>query len=102
MRPGLTEPGLRRTVRVDRQLLLLRPVTLGPPKTKASYRTVPLVIVDALAAHLAEFPAGDHGLVFTRPGGAPVNRNNLTLVFRKATVAVGAPKGTRMNDLRHY
>lgn len=95
---------LRRTVRVDRQLLLLRPLTLAPPKTKASYRTVPLpqVIVDALAAHLAEFPAGDHGLVFSRPGGAPLNRNNLTLVFRKVAAAVGAPKGTRLHDRRHY
>ena len=85
-------------------ILLLRPFTLAPPKTQASYRTGPLpkVIVDALAAHLAEFPAGDHGLVFTRPGGAPLNRNNLTLVFRKVAAAVGAPEGTRLHDLRHY
>jgi integrase len=95
---------LRRTLRVDRQLVGPRPFTLAPPKTKASYRTVPLpqVVVDALAAHLAEFPAGDHGLVFTRPGGAPLNRDNVTLVFRKAAERVCAPEGTRLHDLRHY
>lgn len=52
---------LRRTLRVDRQLVLLpgdEPY-IAPPKTPASYRTVPLpqVVVDALAAHLAAFPA---------------------------------------------
>jgi integrase len=51
---------LRRTVKVDRQLLLMPgggPV-LAPPKTEASRRLVPLpaVVVDALAAHLARFP----------------------------------------------
>jgi integrase len=59
---------LRRTVRVDRQMFSSvgeEPV-FAPPKTKASDRTVPLrhVTVDVLAAHLAKFPAGRHGLVF--------------------------------------
>jgi integrase len=52
---------LRRTVRVEQQLKLLPggPPFLAPPKTQASYRTVPLpqYVLDALAAHLAEFPA---------------------------------------------
>lgn len=52
---------LRRTLRVDRQLVLLpggEPY-IALPKTPASYRTVPLpqIVVDALAAHLATFPA---------------------------------------------
>ena len=33
---------LRRTLRADRQLLQTRPPSFGPPKTQASYRTVPL------------------------------------------------------------
>ena len=52
---------------VDRQLVTDRVGTdLGPTKTKASNRTIPLpqVVVDALAAHLATYPAGEHGLVF--------------------------------------
>ena len=56
---------LRRGVTVDRQLVQLtnQPPRLGPPKTKASVRTVPLpqVVVDALAAHLARHGRGDVG-----------------------------------------
>jgi integrase len=94
---------LRRTVRVDRQLLI-RPAEFGPPKTAASYRTVPLpqVVVDELAAHLAEFPPGELGLVFTRPGGLRLNRRRLGLVFSQAAQRAGAPAGTRPHDLRHY
>jgi hypothetical protein len=48
-------------LRVDRQLVLVQGGApfLGSPRTTASYRTVPLprVIVTALAAHLAAFPA---------------------------------------------
>lgn len=44
---------LRRELRVDRQLVLLpgAPPVRAPPKTDASYRTVPLpdVVLDALA-----------------------------------------------------
>ena len=53
---------LERTAMVDRQLVTVARAgaVLGPPKTRASNRTIPLpqVVVDALAAHLAEFPAG--------------------------------------------
>lgn len=85
---------LRRTLRVDQQLVLLpggEPY-IAPPKTPASYRTVPLpqVVVDALAAHLASFPAARvevldttrkpepkrrmATLVFTSTGGRPLRR----------------------------
>jgi hypothetical protein len=47
-------------VTVDRQLVTLpgRAPYLGPPKTAASVRTVPLpnVVVEALAEHLRAFP----------------------------------------------
>ena len=64
---------LRREVRVDRQLHTRpgRGVTgFGPTKTPASNRTIPLpqVVVDALAVHLRDFPAGESGLVFTLHG----------------------------------
>ena len=57
--------GLRRTLRVDRQLVLLlggEPY-IAPPKTPASHRTVPLpqIVVDALAAHLATTTCGRPG-----------------------------------------
>lgn len=95
---------LRRTVHVDRQLLLTRPHTFGPPKTKASTRTIPLpqVVVDALAAHLAAFPAGEHGLIFTSPRGGVPNRDDMARAFKAAAIEAGAPAGTRLHDLRHY
>lgn len=95
---------LRRTLRVDRQLLLTRPHTFGPPKTRASVRTVPLpqVVVDALAAHLRDFPAGQHGLVFTSPAGKVPNRDDVARAFKAAAAEAGAPAGTRLHDLRHY
>src|SRR5215218_3648472 len=52
---------LRRTLQVRQQLVTMpgQPPYLAPPKTPASHRTIPLpqVVVDALAAHLAAFPA---------------------------------------------
>jgi integrase len=90
---------LRRTLRVDRQLLQTRPPSFGPPKTQAGRRTVPLpqVVVEALAAHVAAFPPGEHGLIFCQRDGRPLNRDKVVLAFRKV-----APDGTRLHDLRHY
>lgn len=95
---------LRRTLRVDRQLLLTRPHSFGPPKTKASVRTVPLpqVVVDALAAHLRDYPAGEHGLLFTSPTSKVPNRDDMARTFKAAAAGAGAPAGTRLHDLRHY
>ena len=65
---------LRRTVRVDRQLILLphEPPFLAPPKTVASHRTVPLpqVVVTAVAEHVRQYPrTHPDGLVFTDDDG---------------------------------
>ena len=95
---------LRRTLRVDRQLLLTWPPTFGPPKTKASHRTIPLpqVVIDAVAEHLAAFPAGQHQAVFTEPAGSLLLRDHVTRAFRRAVVASGAPPDARLHSLRHY
>ena len=97
---------LRRTIRVDRQLVMLsgaRP-TFGPPKTAASVRTVPMpvVVADALAAHLAVFPAGEDGLIFTSPAGGPLRRTTFWDTWRQAVEDAGMPKGTRFHELRHF
>jgi len=96
---------LRREVTVDRQLVKMarQPARLGPPKTKASVRTVPLpqVVVDALAAHLAAFPPGPDGLVFTLEG-RPVTRQDFGRLWRPAAKAAGLPEGTGLHLLRHY
>jgi integrase len=96
---------LERTATVDRQLVTVpgRPPTLGPPKTQASNRIIPLpqVVVDALAAHLAEFPAEPDGLMFTFLG-KPITRSVFGHKWRSAVESAGLPIGTGFHGLRHY
>lgn len=97
---------LRRTLRVEQQLVLLagRPPYLAPPKTEASRRAVPLptVVVDALARHLEQYGTGPGGLVFTNDRGEAIRRNHWSDVWRPAAEAAGMPAGTTMHDLRHF
>lgn len=95
---------LRRTILVDRQLLLTRPPQFGPPKTAASVRTVPLpnVVVDGLAEHIATYPAGPEGMLFASRTGTMLNRDEVTKAFRRAVRTTGAPEWARLHDLRHY
>lgn len=97
---------LERTVTVDRQLVTVQgqAPTFGPPKTRASHRTIPLpqVVVDALAAHLAAFPAAPpDGLVFTI-SGKPITRSVFGHKWRAAIETAGLPTGTGFHALRHY
>ncbi len=57
--------------------------------------------MDALAAHLAEFPPGPDGLVFTLEG-EPMNRQAFGRLWRPAARAAGIPDGTGLHLLRHY
>jgi integrase len=97
---------LRRTVTVDRQLVQMpkAQAVFGPPKTAASYRTIPLpqVVVDALAAHLAQFPAGPDGLIFTTPEGEPLRRTSFSGQVWRPAVAAAAVDGLVFHSLRHY
>jgi integrase len=98
---------LRRLVRVDRQLVRVRGegVTLGPLKTQASYRTVPLGqhVTDALAAHIAQVPPHpDLGLVFTNEGGAPIQQQPFASVWETARERAKLPEWATPHDLRHY
>jgi integrase len=97
---------LRRQVRVDRQLLGVRdgaPV-FGPPKSAAGFRTVPLplVVAEALAAHLARRPAGPHGLVFTNRAGAPLRRSGFGEAWHRAAARAELPEWATFHDLRHF
>lgn len=109
---------LRKTLRVDRQLLAVpgESPRLAPPKTKASIRTIPLplVVVEALAEHLAAHPVDNTGalpgLVFTRswplPDGSllrePWTRQRFGHVWRPVARSVGLAPGTGFHSLRHY
>jgi integrase len=96
---------LERTVTVDRQLVTVQghAPELAPPKTQASNRSIPLprVVTDALAAHLAAFPAGSDGLVFTL-SGKPITRSVFGHKWRAAVETARLPAGTGFHALRHY
>lgn len=109
---------LRRQVVINRQLVSVanRPVFLGPPKTPSSVRTIPLpdVVVEALASHLAEFPASEQlvavdgrgtdpvRLVFTAADGAPIGRARWSGIWAPAARLAGIPGGIGFHALRHY
>jgi integrase len=78
---------LRRELIVDRQLVtpLAGECTFGPPKTKRSYRTVPLAdaVVERLSAHVAEYGTGEHGLLVHCDDGRPVRKQRFGAIWRK-------------------
>jgi integrase len=97
---------LRRTLKVDQQLVRARggAVLTGTLKTKASYRTIPLpvAVADALAAHLARWPAEpDTGLIYPNERGAPIPHASFSVIFERAREAAGLP-ATTPHDLRDY
>ena len=97
-----------------------QPPYLAPPKTPASYRTIPLpqVVVDALAAHLATFPAVEVErldttvkpepkrrsalLVFADGAGQAIRRTRFSTIWRPAAAAAKVPDGATFHDLRHF
>lgn len=81
-------------------------MTLGPPKSRASFRTVafPEVLGLTLRHHLARFVASDpEALVFTGEKGGVLRRGNFRPAVRWAEIiaAVGLPPGFHFHDLRH-
>jgi integrase len=113
---------VRRTLQVRQQLVTMpgQPPYLAPPKTPASYRTIPLpqVVVDALTAHIAAFPAVEveildtivkpepkrrlARLVFTDAADRPIRRTRFSTIWRPAATAAGLGTKVTFHDLRHY
>ncbi|MEU1813431.1 tyrosine-type recombinase/integrase [Micromonospora aurantiaca (nom. illeg.)] len=97
---------LRRTLTVDRQVQPAAGggVEVGPLKNRSSYRTLPVgrVAVDALAAHLAAYPASGAAYVFRDEDGQPLHRGRFNrYVWAPARTAAGLPEAT-CHDLRHF
>jgi integrase len=103
---------LRRQLVVRQQLVVLagEQPKIAPPKTDGSYRTIPLpqVVLDALAAHLAEFPpvpvevedvTGPQPihrparLLFTTPDGRPLRRTSFSAAVWQPAPGQGRPPG---------
>ncbi len=95
---------LRRSLRVDRQLVTMKSAApvLGPTKTSSSNRTIPLAqfVADAVSAHIAEHGQGQHGLILHLPGGEPIGRNRFGRLWRAARESAGAEQ-VDFHDLRH-
>jgi integrase len=62
---------------------------------------VPQVVLDELARHLEQFPAGADRLVFTDSKGDPIRRNALGHLWRRAAARAGV-EGFTPHGLRHY
>lgn len=112
---------LRRTVRIDRQLISQAGIAphLGPTKTPSSVRTIPVpqAVLDELAHHLEQFGTGaaptsadgaiTEGLIFTDANGAPIRRSALGHMWRRSVVAINKGGAVQLvertpHDLRHY
>ena len=67
-------------------------------------RTVPLphAVVDALAAHLAEYEPGDLGVVFCDHLGRPLSRRAVSRVWAPLMASVGLAPRTGLHALRHF
>lgn len=76
---------------------------LGPPKTDASLRSVPVpdFVTDALRTHLSVYPPGPFEVVFTNKRGLVVNRQSLHRSFRYAVRTGGLPATVTFHQLRH-
>jgi integrase len=95
---------LRRTARVETQLAPGAKVR-SDPKTPRSKRTIPLpvVVADAIAAHLTVYPAGEDGSIFTTRTGTPYRHDYYgTRIFKAAVKRAELPESTTSHDLRHH
>lgn len=97
---------LRRQVKVDRQMMTLsnHAPQFAPPKTKASYRTVPLPdsVAIVLSEHVRQFPPNEDGLLFSMEDGRPVRRQRMSDAWRRAAVKAELPEGTTFHATRHF
>lgn len=95
------------TVRVRQQYLEVggEGLTLGPPKSRASIRTVsiPAALVTLLREHLELYcGSAPDALVFSLESGLPIRRSsfNKLTAWRKLTAKIGVPD-LHFHDLRH-
>ncbi len=93
----------RRRLTVRRTLVEAtgQPPQLGPPKSKASERSIalPRFVVETFTQHLEAYPPVDD-MVWTTEQGAVLRRGSFGRIWRKAVAeSVGPP--CRIHDLRH-
>jgi integrase len=94
---------LRRTARVETQIAP-RSKTRTDPKTPRSRRTIPLpaMVAETLARHVAVWPPGADGSLFTTGTGWFFTREYFGAIFAAAVKRANLPTGTTSHDLRHH
>jgi integrase len=94
---------LRREVRIEQQSTTVRVTSLGPVKTPASLRAVPLgdTVVAELARWLERNPRELGELLVADADGGPIPQNRFSQTWARTVTRVGLPAGTRFHDLRH-
>jgi integrase len=86
------------TAELDRGGLLPETPNHGPGRRTVTF---PVELVPQLRWHLERFAAaGERGLVFTGPKGAPLRRSNFRPIWNAACGRAGMP-GLHFHDLRH-
>lgn len=116
---------LGKSIVIDRQLVTPQrgPMFLGPLKTRASYRTIPISTrtVELLAAHMAQYPPTDYDISIGAPAGdgpderpierarflfalrgSPVRRARQSVEWRRATDGLVLPDRSGWHALRHF
>lgn len=97
---------LERVVRVNRQLIgsTAGVPRYGPPKTGGGFRDVPLsaTYAEAVSEHLAAFPPGHDGLVFTNGARKPLVREVLRSALAPVLRRHGFPVQTGLHLFRHF
>ena len=90
------------SISVDRQLRGAEVVM--ETKNKSSRRLVPIdeVTVQVLAAHMAQYPPGDGGLLFCRPDGKHMSRRAVSETWKRAVLRARIGRRVRLHDMRHY
>jgi integrase len=95
---------LKRELTVDRQLVTpnVGEPTFGPPKSQASYRTIPLprAVVDELSLHIHTHGLGRDDLILHTPKGAALRATYFGEIWRDLRKRAGLPSA-RYHDLRH-
>jgi len=94
----------QRIIRIERSLAEVRGhLRFGQPKTAAARRavTVPSWLPHVINQHLADYPPGPDGLLFTAPEGGPIRRNTFRSRVWLPAVADSVGQPMRFHDLRH-
>ena len=94
---------LRRTLLIEETLVEVNGrFTFGPPKSKASRRTVmlPAGLVEVIGDHIAVY-ADPSGLMFSAPAGGPIRRTHFRQRVWQPAVRASVGEPCRFHDLRH-